>query len=248
MLEFEHVAVSGRLKPLSLSFARGDFVHVLGANGAGKSTLLAIAAGLLSADKGQVLFKDKTLGQWHSEELAQKRCFVQQQQDSAFALTARESITFFSQWDPIPSDMQAALDVDHLLDRHIGQLSGGEQRRVQLVRCLLPCWVAIEQGSALILLDEPTQGLDLRHQHLLMQWLARLAERGNVVLVSHHDLNLAWQYAQQLLLMKGGEVLFSGAPQHCVSKSLLHQTFDCEVQFFHNAEGQYALQTYLRSE
>lgn len=248
MLELCQVALANRLLSLDLQVKAGECLHLLGPNGAGKSSLLGVMSGLLLPDAGEIRWQQQPLSRWELTALARQRCYQQQSQDTAFALSAGESIRFFSEQRSIPDTMEAALEVKGLLDRPLSRLSGGEQRRIQLVRSLLPCWAAIEQGKALILLDEPIQGLDLRHQHLLMQWLSCLAERGNRLVVSHHDLNMCWQYATRVCLLNQGRLVFSGKLADITTTGLFEQVFQCSVQVFSNSQGQQCLQTYLRRD
>lgn len=95
-------------------------------------------------------------------------------------------------------------------------LSGGESRRVQIVRVLWQIWDAVKQGQAIFLLDEHDQGLNFRHQHLLFLMITEHARKGNVVVVSHHNLNICQQYAKQVWLMQNGEILLQGEVDHAL--------------------------------
>src|SRR5690606_34501352 len=113
-----------------------------------------------------------------------------------------ESLYFFiPNLFEIPEQLESALEIGPFLNKSMQQLSGGELRRVQIARALLQIWPAIERGHALVLLDEPLQGLDLRHQSLLMQLLTDIAAKGNSLIISNHDLNLCYRYADKVALL-----------------------------------------------
>lgn len=245
MLHFSAVTLGKRLLQVSGSAQAGQFIHILGANGAGKSTLLGVLSGLLVPDKGTITLGERKLTDYPLPLLAQIRCLQEQQQNSVFAISVRESLTFFSPQNEFPAQLERALEIAPFMSRSLAELSGGESRRVQIARALWQIWPAIEKGQGLILLDEPIQGLDFRHQHLLLQMLSGLATLGNVIIMSHHDLNLCQQYAQQVWLMRDGVMVSQGTPEATLATVKLSTVFGCEVRCFFDDCGNKLLQTYL---
>ncbi|KXI30763.1 ATP-binding cassette domain-containing protein [Paraglaciecola hydrolytica] len=245
MLDFNHVEIKHRLKNVSGSAQAGQFVHVMGTNGSGKSSLLHSLAGLLSLDKGMVRLNRQDLQHYSLPQLATIRCLQEQQQQSMFALSVAEVLHFFSGQHGLPEELEQALELKDFLPRPLNQLSGGEARRVLVARALLQVWPAIERGQALVLLDEPNQGLDFKHQHLLFQLLAQICQQNNLVIVNHHDLNLCQQYANQIWLMQKGQIVESLRSLDSISNQALSHIFGCGIQCAIDHTGNKIFQTYL---
>lgn len=245
MLQFCALTLDKRLLQVSGHAIGGQFVHVLGANGAGKSTLLAALSGLLVAKSGDITLQGQPLQDYSLHQLAQIRCLQEQQQNSVFAISVQESLAFFAPKSDFPAPLEQALEIAQFLSRSLMELSGGESRRVQIARALWQIWPAIKDGRGVILLDEPTQGLDFRHQHLLLQMLTGLASLGNVIIISHHDLNLCQQYAHQVWLMRSGAMVCQGAPGTIMTIKQLSAVFGCEVRNFVDSQGNKLWQTYV---
>jgi vitamin B12 transport system ATP-binding protein len=245
MLAFSNLCIKNRLRSVSGSAAAGQFVHLLGANGSGKSSLLAAISGLLAIDSGNITLHCQDVNDYSLAQLADFRCLQEQQQNTVFSISVKESLEFFAPQGEFPACLEKALEIKSFMHRPLSELSGGESRRVQIARVLWQVWKAVEQGQALILLDEPVQGLDFRHQHLLFLMLTEQARKGNVVVVSHHDLNICQQYAQQVWLMQNGEIFMQGDVDHVLRAEHLQGIFDCEVRSFIDHQGKSLFQTYL---
>jgi iron complex transport system ATP-binding protein len=122
-----------------------------------------------------------------------------------------------------------AVEADHLRDRLYPTLSGGERQRVHLARILAQIWEAPADGSRYLLLDEPTTNLDLAHQQSVLRVVRRFASEGTGSLVILHDLNLAAQYADLIIMLKAGRVMASGSPVEVLTQAKIQQTFDLPV-------------------
>lgn len=245
MLSIENLSFAKRLDSINVCAHPGQFIQILGPNGAGKSSLLRVIAGLDNADAGRLCINQRDTAHISMTEMATFRCFQEQQQSHVFALTVRESLTFFARDLTMPTMLENALEIAPFMSRSLLTLSGGESRRVQIARALLQIWPAIEQGQGLILLDEPSQGLDFRHQHLLLSCLVELVKLGNIVLMSEHDLNVCTQYADGVWLMRSGEVEYHGPVEEVMTPDILSDIFDCQVRRFNDLAGNSILQTYL---
>lgn len=244
MLVLDNACVADRLNNLSGLINPGQQLHVLGANGAGKSTLLHALAGGLDLTSGQIQLLGQALPDWSLSELAGVRGFLQQQQTSPFGLTVKESLAFFGASVALPERIEQALEINTFLDKSLNRLSGGEQRRVHLARVLMQIWPAIKDGQALLLLDEPDQGLDFRHQHSLFRLLAEIGASGNLVICTHHNLNLAQAYANEIWLLKHGEVLRQGSASSVMQSELLEECFDCKVLRALDSDGNVVFRTF----
>lgn len=251
MLECHDLGLKGRLLPLSLTFAAGQQVHLLGANGAGKSSLLCLLAGLINPDSGRVCWQGRELSEWGLLALATRRCLLEQQAVPAFSLTVADSLRFYAGIDDcraLPALLEEHLKIAQFFQQPLNQLSGGQLQRVNIARNLLQIWSAIQTGQGLILLDEPTQGLDLQHQHLLFQLATCLCGLGNTLVISHHQLEHAFNYAQQLLLLKNGKLVAADTPPALADNtSALSHTFDCHIQLIHNKNTGYLLHSFPRA-
>lgn len=240
MLRAEGVGIqaSGRwlVRDVSFTVERGEVLAVLGPNGAGKSTLLAALAGDSIPAEGSVYLDDRPITAFKPIELARLRAVLPQQTVVQFAFTAREIVEMGrSAIDPDVIDRAAvdralqATDAYELQHRVFPTLSVGEQSRVSLSRVLA-------QETPVLLLDEPTAALDLRHQQLVMELARELASRGAALVVILHDLNLASAYADRILMLQNGRMAALGSPRDTLTESVLSDIFSCRVSVIPHPE------------
>jgi iron complex transport system ATP-binding protein len=232
-----HISEMPLLEGVSLTLHAGEIVAVVGANGAGKSTLLKLLSGELQPTADDVFLDEQSLSRWSKRRLAQKRGVLPQSSMLAFGFTALEVVlmgrTPYLRGIERAEDYQiahealAVTQVDHLAERSYMSLSGGEKQRVQLARVLAQIW----QGGELryLLLDEPTNNRNLAHQHGTLEIAADFARRGVGILAILHDLNLAAQYADRIVVLKSGCVLASGAPNAVLTPSIVYDAFSMAV-------------------
>ena len=244
MLKLSNVSLSNRIERISVDTDKHGFIHVLGANGSGKSTLLSVISGLLKPESGSIVINEKSIDEYSLQELSQFRTFLEQSQVTAFSLSVKEGLAFYSS-EKLPLALEEALEVEQFKDSTLNQLSGGEQQRVHIARVLMQIWSTLENGQGLVLLDEPFQGLDLRHQHLLCHLLKKLSDDGNLVIISQHDLNLCQQYADSVWLMKSGQLHASGKPLEVLIPEQLEDVFECKIEAFTNDTGRRVFATAL---
>jgi iron complex transport system ATP-binding protein len=233
MLRVERVGIQASsrwlVRDVSFTLERGEVLAILGPNGAGKSTLLAALAGDITPAEGRILLGDRPLASYKAIDLAQRRAVLPQQTFVQFAFTAREIVEMGrAAIDPERVDRAVidrvlreteAYDMQH---RVFPTLSVGEQSRVSLARVLA-------QETPVLLLDEPTAALDLRHQQLVMELARQMAERGAALAVVLHDLNLASAYADRILLLREGRLAALGPPRETLTEPLLSDIFGCRV-------------------
>ncbi|WP_416304929.1 ATP-binding cassette domain-containing protein [Neptunicella sp. SCSIO 80796] len=243
-LSIQQVSLDKRLTGISLQVQPAELLHLIGPNGAGKSSLLQVLAGLLPVSSGQIRYAGRNWADFSLAELANFRTLQEQSEYPAFAVKVREALQFFiPDLATIPEPLDNALEIAPFLDKSMQQLSGGELRRVQISRALLQVWPAILAGEGLILLDEPLQGLDLRHQSLLMQLLADIADKGNKVVISNHDLNLCYRYADKVGLLKSGQLQEFGQTSAVMQPEALSNAFGCLIAIHTTLEGKKIFQT-----
>lgn len=206
------------LDGVSFALRPGELVLLAGRNGAGKSTLLRALIGALSPAAGRVELGGRLLAQWPSRARAREVAFVPQSVDTPFEFTGRELVTMGrhphrGRAEALQPDDRsaieralAAVDAVAFADRPVTTLSGGEQRRIAVAR-------ALATEAPLVLLDEPTNNLDLEHALQLMAMLRRLATAGRGVLVASHDLNLVAPACDRVVLLHDGRVRADGPPE-----------------------------------
>lgn len=214
---------------VSLGIQPGEVLVIVGPNGAGKTTLLNMLTGDLAPSRGDVLLGDVPLAQMSPLEQARARAVMRQRFTLSFPFTALE-VTLMGRHPhvqrhgetmddlAIARQSLAATETLPFAERTFPTLSGGEQTRVTLARILA-------QTAPILLLDEPTAALDLRHQYATLQLARAAAVAGGAVLAILHDLNLAAAYADRIGLMSAGRLLTVGTPWEVLNAQLLEQIY-----------------------
>jgi len=217
------------LRGIDLEIGAGEIVALAGPNGAGKSTLLKALAGDLPITEGDIRLDGRPIADVRPRDLALKRAVLPQQTIVEFAFTAREIVEMGRSSRRRDDDhrtivTRAMSQTDALAfeTRTFPSLSGGEQSRVSLARVLA-------QEAPILLLDEPTANLDLRHQQMVMVLARRVADSGGSVVVIAHDLNLAAAHADRVAVLAGGRLVAIGTPWETLNEALLGRVFACAV-------------------
>jgi iron complex transport system ATP-binding protein len=223
------------LRTVSLEAAGGELLGVLGPNGSGKSTLLRVMDGLADPHEGAVRLNGRPLRDLSRFELARSIAMVSQENHFQFSFLVMEVVLMgrFPHMKPLQfegeKDRAAALKALeatgtlHLANRDIHTLSGGEKQRVLMAR-------ALAQEPSMLLLDEPTAFLDLKHKREIFRLASSLAgDAGMGVVVVSHDMDLASQYCDRLLILKEGRVVAGGRPEDVLTPSMIEEVFDCPV-------------------
>ena len=223
------------LDDVSFAIGPGELVGVIGPNGAGKTTLVRLLAGVLSPIGGSVRLAGRPLSEYRRREVARRLAVVPQDAHVDFPFTALEVVLMGRAAHlpplgfPRARDLTVAraamqrLEVAHIEDRPLDRVSGGERQRVLLAR-------ALAQEPDVLLLDEPTTHLDLRHQAGIHDVLGELSRsRGTAVLSVLHDLNLAAMYCDRLLLLAGGRLVRDGTPGDVLTAEALGSAYRTRV-------------------
>jgi iron complex transport system ATP-binding protein len=224
------------LDAVTLHVAAGEMVAAIGPNGAGKSTLLRLLSGDLRPSEGEVRLKQRSLRAYTPRELASHRAMLSQHVNVTFPFTVEEIVLMGAAGSSERNARQlvdAALDevgLSGFRDRQLPTLSGGEQQRAHFARVLvqLACGEAAH-GPGLLLLDEPTSSLDLRHQVDLVEAARRRASGGTAVIAILHDLNLAIRFADRLVVMRGGRLAADGDRNAVVTPELIRDIFEIDA-------------------
>lgn len=221
------------LHNVALALREGLFVGIIGPNGAGKSTLLRIIGGILRNYQGRVRVFGQDLKGRKPRELARQLGYVAQEAHFSLNFTVEEIVAlgrfpYLKPFQRLTREDRAAVSraLEHaglgeLRKRAINNLSSGERQRTVIAR-------AIAGSPRLLLLDEPTSHLDLHHQYAIMSLLKSLNDRGTSVVVVNHDLNLASQYCQHLVLMNGGRIFAEGAPAAIITEEIVRRVYQVE--------------------
>ena len=237
------------LRDVSLEVRPGQVLAVVGPNGAGKSTLLRAMAGDVSPHSGEVRLDGRPLKAWLPVQLAQRRAVLLQDTTLSFPFNALD-VTLMGRAPhcrgaerpvdyAIARQALALVEASHLEERVYPSLSGGERQRVQLARVLAqvlePAAGAIDSAAPshvpprYLLLDEPISSLDIAHQHAALDIARRLSREEVGVLVILHDLNLAAQYADRIVVLNEGQVVSSGEPRQVLTPQLIERVFGIPV-------------------
>jgi iron complex transport system ATP-binding protein len=229
------------VRDVSLRLEPGRLHALLGPNGAGKSTLVKLMSGQLRPSSGDVLLAGRPLDQFTPQQLALQRALLAQNRAVGFPFSAFDvvlmgrhpHVTLSGETEHDRAEAERCLaetDSGHLAARIYNTLSGGEAARVDLARVLA-------QDTEVLLLDEPTNHLDPRHQVAVLKLCKQLTAAGRAVVVCMHDLNLAAQFADHILMMKDGAAVVDGAPRDVLTAELLHAVYEIPFAIWEKPGG-----------
>lgn len=228
------------LHDVSLRLHAGEIVAIIGANGAGKSTLLKTIAGDIKPVTGNIYYNQQLLSKWKNLELAKVRGVLSQSVQLAFPMSVLETVLLgrfaFQMRESAEQSKQVALwalqqvQMQDFTHRNITTLSGGEQQRVHLARVLTQIYEPEFSQPKFLLLDEPVSSLDIAQQHRLLELVKKLTRKLQLgVLIILHDMNLAAQYADRVIMMKNGHIIESGEPDKVFVPETISEVFDIEA-------------------
>jgi len=239
MLNVENITINYGaaevVKDVSFALETGKIIAVLGANGAGKTTLLKSLNASQPVSKGEILLDGKPLSEFSRREIARRIAVIAQENETKFPVTVLEFVlagrfahgTAFGwetsgDWQTARSALEMC-DLTNYENRLMNELSGGERQRIVLAR-------ALATEAQILLLDEPTANLDLAHQAMMFRLVRqRCASRKSSAIVITHDLNLASEFAVEILLMKNGQIAAKGKPEEVLTAGNLREAFGVEV-------------------
>ena len=221
------------LRGITLELQPGEMTAVVGPNGAGKSTLMSILSGYRDGYEGSCKFLDIDLREWKKSSLGRRMAFIPQLVRLEFPFTAEQVVMmgrtphchglFESEQDR--EAVRRAMEITDTVEfapREFGRLSGGERQRVILAS-------ALAQQPEVLLLDEPTTFLDLKHQLGAYGLLRGLARSGMSVIAVTHDLNLAAHYADRVIVIAHGRIAANGPPEQVLTAEMVAEVFEVEV-------------------
>ncbi|QKI89875.1 ATP-binding cassette domain-containing protein [Thiomicrorhabdus xiamenensis] len=257
------IAKTELLEEINAEFQSGQINVILGQNGAGKSTLLSLVAKSLEPTEGEIFWHKEALSSISLQALALQRAVVEQQQGVQFDFTVRQLVSLGLEIQYSSELLEAyrhegrferclqriitICDLDNLLDRSILSLSGGEFKRAQLARALAQIWPLgdcekrgeeMDFSGRWLLMDEWNAALDMRHQQCFAAMLRQWCRQGLGVIMVVHDLPLAMQLADRVLLLKQGQVVAEGEAKEVLQPLILQEALEMQLQSFHDESGQ----------
>ncbi|NPV28065.1 MAG: ABC transporter ATP-binding protein [Firmicutes bacterium] len=232
------------LQDVELEARAGEILAIIGPNGAGKSTLLRCINRILKPYLGTVFLDGKELFRLKAQERAQMMGYVPQASGEVFPSTVFETVLMGRKphlsWGVGKGDLEvvgAVLERLGLMDfaeRYLSELSGGERQKVLIAR-------ALAQEPEVLLLDEPTSNLDVKHQLEVLEMVRDVAKQGKCVLMVMHDLNMAVRFSDQLLMLKGGIVFAAGHPQAVLTPENIRAVYEVEAMIMPTSLGPYVI-------
>jgi iron complex transport system ATP-binding protein len=238
---YPHTAARA-LDAVSVRVTPGRLVAVAGPNGGGKTTLVRALLGHLPIESGEALLDGRPVREWKAGELARNVGVVTQREEIVFPLTVRQTVLLgrYPHLGPLsgegPADQAAVAaalercDIEWLGERRVDTLSGGEWQRVRVAR-------ALAQEPRILVLDEPTAALDIRHEMELFELIRRLISDGIAGLIVTHQLNLAARFADEVVLLACGRVMAAGSPDQVFRSDVLGQVFEWPLTITRLPEG-----------
>ena len=227
------------LHGISLSVANGEMVGILGPNGSGKTTLLKILSAVLRG-QGEVKLNGRNIAAYARRELSRLFAVVQQEAHINFPYTAAEIVLMGRASYHSPYALEGKKDIEvarasmnltdslSLSNRYLHELSGGEKQRVMIAR-------ALAQEPEILLLDEPSAFLDLKHQVQVFELLRRLnRERGLTIVAALHDLNFAALFFARLVMLRDGKIYRDGSPNEVLTEKTIAEVYGIRVRIEHD--------------
>jgi iron complex transport system ATP-binding protein len=222
------------LDSVTMVVPRGTFYAVLGPNGSGKSTLLRALLGMVSHAAGQARLSGRPISDWDRRALAREVGVVTQSESVAFPITVRELVAMGrypylgALQSEAATDIEAIseamrmCDIEPLSHRFLSTLSGGEIQRTRVAR-------ALAQEPNILVLDEPTASLDVRHEMEILELLRASADHGMTIFLITHHLDLAARFADRLLLLDRGRVAAEGEPREVLQEETLRRVYEWPI-------------------
>ncbi len=234
-IEFAYPEAKPVLQGVEAGAKGGEILGIIGPNGAGKTTLLNILARSIRPTSGQVLLMGEPAESLSARERARRLAMVPQEPTVAFSFSVMEIVLmgrapYLGRWRlegrgdmDIADEAVSMTGLGGLTGRRFHDLSGGEKQRVMIAK-------ALAQRSSILLLDEPTSFLDLRHQVEIYELVSKLAKERNIAVIAvSHDINLAAMYCDRVAVLSCGRIIEQGTPREVVRPDLLSRVYGVEV-------------------
>ena len=225
---------------IEFEIPKGKVLSLIGPNGAGKSTVMGIISRLIARDSGRIEFKDKDITDWKERELSKKLAILTQSNNINMKLTVQELVAFgrfpYSKGRHTVEDLVIIenaikyMELEEFRDRFIDELSGGQRQRAYIA-------MVIAQDTEYVLLDEPTNNLDIYHATNLMKIVRKLCDDlGKTVILVLHEINFAAFYSDYICAMKDGKIAQFGEVKDVMTKEKLSDIYKVDFEVL-NIQG-----------
>ena len=228
------------LNDISLNINSGELVTVLGPNGSGKSTLIKTMCNIMKPKSGRISIDGEDSTSMSRKEFAKVVAYVPQSSVTFSNTSVYDTVLAgrrpYIEWNYSHSDIKIAADamrvmhIDDLHDSSISSLSGGQKQRVHIAR-------ALTQNSNFFVLDEPTSALDLKHQIDTMSIMHRLVKYGKGALVALHDINLALNYSDRVIVLKDSKIYDQGRPKDVITEKMINEVYGVSANIIEDEYG-----------
>ena len=233
------------LENISMELNRAEVLGIVGPNGTGKSTLIRCIDRILNPERGSIFLDEQDISKMARMEIARKIGYVPQSIEGVFPASVIDTVLMgrrpYLGWKSSKEDLDHVLEVLELLGmmefamRDINEISGGQQQKVLIAR-------ALAQKADILLLDEPTSNLDIRHQLEVMEIMKDIVKnKGISAVMALHDLNLASRYADRIIMMKGGKIFAAGNPASVLTVENIKQVYGVRALVKDDGERPYII-------
>ncbi len=217
---------------------KGDFLALVGPNGSGKSTLIKCINGILKTQKGAIAIDDKKINKYAPADLAKEMAYVPQNDNQKAVLNVFDTVLLgrkpYISWRPSKNDLEVTayilktLHLENVSMKPTSNLSGGQQQAVYIAR-------ALAQEPDILLLDEPTANLDIKHQVEVLELLKKLSAQGITIVIALHDINMAIRYASKIMMLKEGKI-FANGNRDIITTDNIENLYDIKVRIIKDKE------------
>tara|TARA_B100001094_G_scaffold327851_1_gene386977 strand:- start:594 stop:1289 length:696 start_codon:yes stop_codon:yes gene_type:complete len=212
-------------------------VSIVGPNGSGKSTLIKLVSNELNPSSGSIIIKNKLNNAWSISELSKFRAILSQSNSLSFPFTVLDIIKMgrypFQTSEIINNkicmELIDLLDLNNHIDQVYTTLSGGEKQRVQLARVFAQIWSDNTYDDKILMLDEPTSFLDIKHQYSLFKILKSLNNKGLTIMMVLHDINHALSYSEKIIMLKDSNLMGFGKINEIINSEILEKLFNLKL-------------------
>ena len=229
------------INDISIQINKGDMVSIIGPNGSGKSTLMKLFSGEINPTNGYIKIQNKLINEWDMISLAKERSILSQTNNLSFPFRVIDIVKmgrypYFNDQNnnrKICELLIRKFDLKNYINRNYTTLSGGEKQRVHLARIFSQIW-SDNFESKVVLLDEPTSFLDIKHQFMLFKFLFELNLKGLTVVMVLHDINQAIDVSKKIIMLKDSKLLNFSNQKDCITTNNLKKLFDIDLDITKN--------------
>ena len=227
------------LDDISLHIKSGDMVSIIGPNGSGKTTMLKAISNEISITYGEINFINKNILDWDLNDFANKKAVLSQSNNLVFPFSVIDIVKMGRfplknkgnqiEENNLCKKILNIFDLDDYVNQNYITLSGGEKQRVQLARVIAQIW-SDDYSKKILILDEPTSYLDIKHQHLLFQFLKELNKKGLTIIMVLHDLNHALLNSNKIVVLKDSKLISFGETNNIITEELIKNVFEIDLK------------------